>query len=275
MKRIVPLLLLATTVSAQTATQIEKDIRTLAAPKMEGRGLGTNGIKLAADYLESRVRALGLQPAFGKSYRQPFPVKIGVALGKNNHLDDVADADWSPLGFSSSGAFKGEVAFVGYGISAPPLGYDDFAGIDLKGKVALMLRYEPQEKDDASPVDGRKPSRWSAMRYKVLQARERGAAAVVFATGPLQDEGKDKVPPLANDGPESPAGIPVLQVKTSLAQKWVGDLAAFQKDLDKDLKPRSRALGMTLSGATDVVPTNAQGENLAGVLSGKGALADE
>src|SRR5437868_7058798 len=231
MKRIVPLLLLATTVSAQTATQIEKDIRTLAAPKMEGRGLGTDGIKLAADYIESRLRALGLQPAFGKSYRQPFPVKIGVALGKGNRLDGVAADDWAPLGFSSSAPFKGEIVFVGYGISAPPLGYDDFAGIDLKGKVALMLRYEPQEKDDASPFDGRKPSRWSAMRYKVLQARERGAVAVIFATGPLQDDGKDKVPPLANDGPESPAGIPVLQVKTSLAQKWLGTLRQAQDRL--------------------------------------------
>ena len=274
MKRIVPILLLATSAFAQTATQIEKDIRTLAAPNMEGRGLGTDGIKLAADYIEARVRALGLAPAFGKSYRQPFPVKIGVMAGKTNRLDGVAADDWSPLGFSSSGAFKGEVAFVGYGISAPPLNYDDLAGIDLKGKVALMLRYEPQEKDDASPFDGRKPSRWSAMRYKVLQARERGAVAVVFVTGPLQDEGKDKVPPLANDGPESPAGIPVLQVKTSLAQKWV-DLAAFQKDVDKDLEPRSRVLPMTLSGTTDVIPTNAQGENIAGILPGKGALANE
>src|SRR5262245_51948301 len=185
--RIVPLLLLlATGAFAQTVTQIEKDIRTLAAPNMEGRGLGTKGVKLAADYIESRLRALGLQPAFGKSYRQAFPVKIGVTAGKSNRLDGVGANDWAPLGFSSSGAFKGEVAFVGYGISAPPLSYDDFAGIDLKGKAALMLRYEPQEKDDNSVFDGRKPSRWSAMRYKVLQARERGAVAVIFATGPLQ-----------------------------------------------------------------------------------------
>src|SRR5205814_3316848 len=226
-------------------------------------------------WIEGQLRTT-LKPAFpDHSYRQPFRVKIGVARAEGNRVAGLTDADWTPLGMSSSAAFHAPLAFVGYGIAAPPLNYDDFAGIDLKGKVALMLRYEPQEKDDNSPFDGRKPSRWSAMRYKVLQARERGAAAVVFATGPLQDEGKDKVPPLANDGPESPAGIPVLQVKTSLAQKWVGDLTAFQKDVDKDLKPRSRALGMTLSGATDVVPTNAQGENLAGVLSGKGALADE
>src|SRR5437763_12297097 len=179
-------------------------------------------------------------------------------MGEGNRLGSVAADAWTPLGFSSSGKFSAPVVFVGYGISAPPLGYDDFAGIDLKGKVALMLRYEPQEKDEASPFDGRKPSRWSAMRYKVLHARERGAVAVIFATGPLQDEGKDKVPPLANDGPESPAGIPVLQVKTSVAQKWAGDLAAWQKDVDKDLKPRSRVLQVTLSGTTDVIATNAQ-----------------
>jgi Tol biopolymer transport system component len=262
------------------AKSIETDIRTLAAERMEGRGLGTKGIGLAAEYIEQRLQALGLKPAFGTSYRQPFPVKTGVSLGTNNKLSGIEAGDWTPLGFSSSGAFSGTVAFVGYGIDAPPIGYHDFDGIDLKGKVALMLRYEPQEKDDASPFDGRKPSRWSAMRYKVLQARERGAVAVVFATGPLQDEEKDKVPPLANDGPESPAGLPVLQVKTSVAERWVHsagiDLAQFQKDVDHDLRPRSQVLAnVTLSGTIDVKPEYAEGQNLVGILPGSGALASE
>src|SRR5258707_6611132 len=118
--------------------------------------------------------------------------------------------------------------------------------MDLKGKVAVMLRYEPQEKDDKSVFDGRKPSRWSALRYKVLQARERGAVAVVFVTGPLQADEKDRVPALKNDGPESPAGIPVLQLRTSSAQKLLGvDLAQWQKDVDGDLKARSRVLAET------------------------------
>src|SRR4051812_4090740 len=98
MKRALLICLCAAAAFAQTAPQIEKDIRTLAAPKMEGRGLGTKGIGLAADYIESRLRALGLKPAFGASYRQPFPVKIGVTLGKNNRLDGVAADDWAPLG---------------------------------------------------------------------------------------------------------------------------------------------------------------------------------
>jgi Tol biopolymer transport system component len=256
--------------------QLRKDVGYLASDETEGRGLGTVGIGRAADYLEGRMKAIGLQPAFGKSYRQPFQVKTGVAMDDGNALEGVAAGDWTPLGFSSSGAFSAPVAFVGYGIAAAPLGYDDYAGIDLKGKVAMMLRYEPQEKDEKSPFDGRRPSRWSAMRYKVLQARERGAVAVVFVTGPLQDEGKDRVPVLTNDGPQSPAGIPVLQVRTSLAEKWLGaDLTQWQKEVDGDLKPRSRVLARTLAGGVRVRNTFVDTANLAGLIPGAGTLANE
>ncbi|HEX7192174.1 MAG TPA: M20/M25/M40 family metallo-hydrolase [Thermoanaerobaculia bacterium] len=278
MKRIVLALLalsLPAALCALPAESIEKDVRTLAADDMEGRGLGTKGIEKAASYLEGRMKAIGLEPVFGTSYRQPFPVKTGVSAGTNNKLGDVPPADWTPLGCSSAGAFEGQIAFVGYGISAPPLNYDDYAGIDLKGKVALMLRYEPQEKDEKSPFDGRKPSRWSALRYKVLQARERGAVAVIFATGPLQDEGQNKIPALTNDGPESPAGIPVLQVRTSVAEKWVGDLAKWQKDVDSDLKPRSRLLDAKIAGNADVKAEYAETANLAGMIRGNGANAND
>ncbi|HEX8616939.1 MAG TPA: M28 family peptidase, partial [Thermoanaerobaculia bacterium] len=263
-----------TKVNRQPATPIERHIRTLASDEYEGRGLNTRGLDKAADYIEKELRAAGVWPAFGNSYRQRFPVKTGVTLGGKNTLRGVAREDWTPLGFSSAGSFSGPVAFVGYGIDAPPLNYREFEGIDLKGKVAVMLRYEPQERDEASPFDGKRPSRWSAMRYKAMKARDLGAVAVVFVTGPLQDEGKDKLPALANDGPESPAGIPVLQVKTSTAQKWL-DLAQFQKDVDADLRPRSRVLDATLSGTVDVQASFANAQNVAGVIRGRGRLADE
>ncbi|HEX3580024.1 MAG TPA: M28 family peptidase, partial [Thermoanaerobaculia bacterium] len=268
-------LILLSSAALADEPQLRKDVAFLAAPDTEGRGITTKGIQKAADYIEGRLKGIGLQPAFGKSYRQQFPIKTGVALGDGNRLEGVTKDDWTPLGFSSARAFAGPIAFVGYGIDATPIGYNDFDGVDLKGKVALMLRYEPQEKDDASKFDGRKPSRWSAMRYKVLQARERGAVAVIFTTGPLQDEGKDKVPPLVNDGPESPAGIPVLQVKTSVAEKWVGDLTAWQKQVDADLKPRSRVLATRISGVADVKPQFVNAENIAGILPGRGALANQ
>src|SRR5690349_17596396 len=246
--------------TASTQTPIETHIRTLSADSMEGRGLGTQGIGRAADYIGVQFSAIGIDPAFGRTMRQKFPVKVGVTLGPNNKIEGLKRDDWTPLGFSSAGSFSGPIAFVGYGIDAEPLHYREYEGVDLKGKVALMLRYEPQERDEKSAFDGKRPSRWSAMRYKATRARDLGAVAVVFVTGPMQDEEKDKLPALTNDGPESPLGIPVIQVKTSAASKWT-DLARFQKDVDADLQPRSRVLDRTLSGTVDVMASYEEGIN--------------
>ncbi len=262
------------------AERFRSGVAALASDEMEGRGLTTEGIRRAADWIEGQLKSLGLAPAFDGKYRQRFDVKTGVTLAQGNRLDGVAEGDWTPLGFSSSGEFDGELAFAGYGIEAPSIGYTELEGLDLTGKVVLMLRYEPQERDDASPFDGRRPSRWSAMRYKAMQARERGAAAVVFVTGPLQDEETDKLPVLKNDGPESPAGIPALQVKTSVADRWLADagiqLSDFQTAVDRDLVPRSNgATGLRVSGRVALDVTWTPAENLAGLIPGKGPLADE
>ena len=173
--------------SVRLADEFRAGVEVLAADSMEGRGLTTAGILRAANWIERELRSRGLNPAFDKGYRQSFDIKTGVVPLSGNHLEGVSDSAWVPLGFSSSGAFSGEIAFLGYGIDAPPLAFSEFDGADVRGKVALMLRYEPQEKDSSSRFDGKKPSRWSALRYKVLRARERGAAAIVFVTGPLQD----------------------------------------------------------------------------------------
>jgi len=138
----------------------ERGVRALASDDMEGRGLGTAGLDRAADWLETALRRLGLPPAFPDGYRQTFRIKTGVAREDGNGLNGMPEEDWTPLGVSSSGEFEGELAFVGYGIEAPPIGYQELSGVDLTGKVALMLRYEPQERDEASPLDGRRPSRW-------------------------------------------------------------------------------------------------------------------
>jgi Tol biopolymer transport system component len=262
------------------ADQSRADVAVLAADDMEGRGVGTKGIGRAADWIEKQLRSEKLKPVFGKSYRQPFRVKTGVAMTAGNRIESLPDSEWVPLGFSNSGRFEGELAFLGYGIESPSVGYDEFAGVDLKGKVALMLRYEPQEKDESSPFNGKKPSRWSALRYKTLQAREKGAVAVIFVTGPVQDDGKNKLPALTNDGPESPAGIPVIQVRTETAERWLAPLGItlqeFQKAVDRDLTPRSRGTtGIRIAGNVALDATYADTENLAGMIPGRGPLARE
>src|SRR5438309_3619105 len=97
--------------------QLEHDVRFLASDETEGRGLGTKGIQKAATFIETRMRELKLTPAFGKTYRQSFRVKTGVALAGVNELQGVARDFWTPLGFTSSGAFSAPIAFAGYGIA--------------------------------------------------------------------------------------------------------------------------------------------------------------
>jgi len=252
----------------------------LSADDMDGRGTGTPGIAKARTYLDARLTALGLRPL---GHDQVIPVVTGVDLGSGNVLGKLAvGKDWTPLGFSSNGAFDGDVVFAGYGIRAEEKGYDDLAGLDVKGKVVLALRYEPGESDAASPFDGKRPTRWSDLRYKALRMREAGAAALVFVTGPLNAEEteQDGLPRLKPEGPTSMAGLPVLQVTRAVASAWMKsgglDLKKLQTQIDKDYKPHSRALkGVRISGTVDLVPTTVDAYNVLYTIPGSGALADQ
>ena len=109
--------------------------------------------------------------------------------------------------FSSSGAFAGDVVFAGYGIRAEELGYDDYADLDVTGKVVMVFRYEPQEDDPDSVFDGRRPSRFSELRYKALLAREAGAAALVLVVPARAEDDPDvRVIILRGEGPTFSGG---------------------------------------------------------------------
>src|SRR5215469_953473 len=122
------------------------DVKALSAPEMEGRGAGTKGIERAAHLIEQRYKSLGLQPAGSNGYFQPFTVITGAELkGKNDfHVQQGGsrtelklNQDFVPFSFSTSGSVNGRVVFAGYGASAPEFGYDDYAGLDVQGKIVL------------------------------------------------------------------------------------------------------------------------------------------
>ena len=126
------------------------------------------------------------------------------------------------------------------------------------------------------------PTRWSDLRYKAMRAREAGAEALVFVTGPANaSEGEqDGLPRLKPEGPTSVAGLPVLQVTRATAQAWMDaggqDLAALQAAIDADYEPHSVALdGVTVSGAVQLDPQTVTSDNILAVIPGTGDLADE
>jgi hypothetical protein len=161
------------------STRYLNDIKTLAAPDMEGRGAGTKGITRAEHLIEKRYKELGLPPAGVNGYAQPFTVITGARLKSDNHLVvESADSknlkineDFVPFSFSSSGQVAGSVVFAGYGATADEFHYDDYAGVDVKDKIVVVLRYEPSGFAEKSGHQGL--TQHSQLITKAINAPER------------------------------------------------------------------------------------------------------
>jgi Zn-dependent M28 family amino/carboxypeptidase len=195
MRILLPLLTAATLV-AQTPIVKEAPIRAhlaiLADDLLEGRGTGQRGGDLTVAYLEAQVRALGLEPANGASYRQRIDV-LGTRtlLEKSSVTFKGAGGELAPRFMEDlvascgqgvpEAAFTAPVLFVGYGIDAPEERWDDYKGVDCKGKLLVMFVNEPaptaQEPRLFEGPDMSRHGRWTT---KFEEAAKRGAAGVLL-----------------------------------------------------------------------------------------------
>jgi aminopeptidase YwaD len=262
----------------RSAERIRADVARLAAPDWEGRRAGTKGADLAADWIAAEFRRIGLQPAgLEGSYFQEFSFVDGVDLGTGNKLALAANGatpswkmgeDFRPLAFSAAGTAAGEVAFAGYGIVAADLGRNDYDGLDVKDKIVLLLRYGPDADDPHS--------KWAAftpLRLKVSTARDRGARAVLVATGPLPATLPDELVALRGDAALADAGIPAFTVRRTVAETVVSGMGLSLQDaqiqIDHGAKPSSLALKpVRMEAVADVTPKRARTRNVLGLLPG-------
>ncbi|MCA9101528.1 MAG: hypothetical protein KDA63_10275, partial [Planctomycetales bacterium] len=172
----------------------------LASDDLEGRGVGTEGLNLAAQYIAARFAELGLDTElFDGTPFQQFEMTVGSELGATNEVEltgppaagsDTATTiplelgeDFTPMSIGGSGKFDLPLAFVGYGITGSDEMYDDYEGIDVQGKAVIILRHEPQQDNPHSVFDGTETSRHAPFVRKLANAYEHGAAAVIFCTG--------------------------------------------------------------------------------------------
>ena len=259
------------------------DVKALASPVMEGRGAGTKGIALAANLIEQRYKALGLQPAGVKSYFQPFTVITGAKLKEGNRLE-VQDGksrqgmklnqDFVPFSFSASGDVSGALVFAGYGATAPEFGYDDYAHLDVKDKIVLLLRYEPAGFAAKSGNAGL--TQHSQLITKAINARNHGAKAVILVNGKLGDGEEDQLTKFGSvNGPEN-AGIAIVQVKNEAANAWftaAGEksLAEIQNQINSSATPASFAFPdkVQISLGVQIEKSRATVNNVLAYLPGK------
>ena len=280
-------LAMLTRAEQRDAEEMRKAVAYLASDELEGRGVETDGIHKAADYIARRFKSAGLKPLPGVGgYLQPFTVSLNTVVGDATSLRLgqralARDKDFLPMSLSGEGTFDAPVAFVGYAIHAPDHNYDDFAGVDLSGKVALALRYEPTDKQNKSPFspDGR--SEHSALTTKAKAAAERGAAALLIVNPPSESQ-EDLLQPLRRARGNEKASIPVIQITRAVANEILKsggggkDLEALQKQINEGPTPQPFVLdGARASGRVQMQRNQREVSNVLAYVPGKGPLKDE
>ncbi|MBO0719340.1 MAG: M20/M25/M40 family metallo-hydrolase [Blastocatellia bacterium] len=265
---------------------LKKHVTRLASDEFEGRKPGTEGAEKAARYIADRFHDYGLGCGAPKSnchsdsnkqpsFQKEFPFIAAVQLGKNNSLklslDGEADtislrSDWMPIGFSANGSLdQTPLVFAGYGITAPDLKHDDYASIEVQGKVALVF---------ASTPDGDNPhgqfSRYSDVRWRAIAAKDHGAKGLIIIAS---DEkfAEDRLARLNYDQTAGEAGLPVIAISRQTAGRIFGlageaEIDNLEKSPDKWAGQKLSQVAATLS--VDIARRSVPAYNIVGTLEG-------
>jgi Tol biopolymer transport system component len=227
-----------------TEADLRREVEWLADEARDGRMTGSAGALAAANWLADYFRQSGLQ-SFAENFAMPFQFNAGervlpektrfeiaTAASRSSHAE--LDRDFRPLSFSENGDASGAVVFAGYGLVAPGDGgarYDSYAGLDVKDKIVLILRYVPE---NVEPARRAQLNRYAGLRYKAMLARERGAKAVLVVTGPNSPHAGELVP-LTNDFTNSASGIIAASIDGKTADALLAAGGKTLKDLQTAL----------------------------------------
>jgi hypothetical protein len=287
---------------ASVLARVSADLSYLASEELEGRGPGTAGRQKAAEHIRDEFQRMGLTSGVADgSYLQPFqmPLDMEVVADQTRLVfrgpDDQAlplelATGFQPLAVGGAGEGKGEVVFAGYGISAPDWNYDDYAGLDVEGKIVLVIRREPQQDDEQSVFDGKKTTMHSYIRTKLQLAKKQKAAGVLLVNDPFSvKQGEaDQLTAPSGFGTNS-VGIPFAQVTQATVNTLLGHsplrtsdgrllsgLDEVEAEIDRTGQPLSQSLdGWSADVKYDFRKTQVDLANVIGVLEGDGPLAAE
>jgi len=258
------------------ANDIQYHVNYLASDSLEGRLSGTPGNEKAAGYIAEEFKRFGLQPLGDNAgFAQKFDFIGGVNLGASNFLTlqrggrDTSLAlhtDFIPAGASASDSVSGEVVFAGYGISAEKLNYDDYAGVDVNGKIALAWRYSPASNNPHSNFGEYEP-----IRYKALQARQHGAKALLIVAD--ADSATAALPKLRLDRASTDAGLPVVYVTAAVADWLLAGSGVSSREIITHINKTQKPNSVLIAGSRAAVVTDLDQErrgtaNVIGKLTG-------
>ncbi len=240
---------------------LKKHIVILAHDSLEGREPGTEGEAKAYRYLMEEFRKLGLLAAGTEGYLQPFRFTHRIYAGPNNRLilngkKFSHEKDFYPLVYSANAFIKARVINAGYGIVAPELNHDDYAGKDVSGKIVMMEISTPE-----GPNPHGRFAAYGDLRNKIDRAVERGARGIIFI-----NTRKDTEPPSRNYSRRiTPSSVPVVYamgrtLKTLLDGTYVE--AEIMTELLKDERTAYNVVAMLDKGASTTIVIGAHYDHL-------------
>ncbi len=234
-----------------TADGLLADVAAFTAPAAAGRLPGTPGYALASAHAESVLAGLGLVPGGdGGAWRQHLPMEANVIercavslTGADGVAADLAlGGDCACRGLTGSGQAAADVVFVGYGLSLPDRGYDDYAGVDVTGKVVLAFKQAPPWKLD----DGEGWQGADMPRPKAAAARAHGAAALLLVSRPNDDRPQPVIASVMHGDGEHVPDLPAVQISVESAARLFADgeagLRAAQAAIDEARRPAPQQL---------------------------------
>ncbi len=258
--------------AAITTGDLQKQIGFLASDSLKGRKPGTPEDLVAASYIRDNFRQAGLKLLFDNGF-QKFEIVADVKAGTQNSIsfDSYAakqGVDFTPLSFSNSATVTAPLVFAGYGfdLDLDSLKWNDYKGIDVKGKLVIILRSDP-EPDKASSAF----LPYEQERIKVLTAKDKGALGVLLVS-PSDLEKTDVIMHMQYDKSPSDAGIPVFSISRALADKMLASMnytvATLESGMKENHKPISLYLEPTVTVVADVVKTRVTAQNVVGMIEG-------
>lgn len=252
-------------------SELKNHIKFLASEELAGRYPGTEGDKLASEYIRAKFRSFGLKLQ-GTDGFQPFEVTVKVKTGKNNSYtagETVGKVmtDFTPAGFSGKANLNAAVVFAGYGLQAKndTFKWDDFSGVDVKGKWCLILRGTPEISKSSDLFKS-----GTQDRDKAMLAKDLGATGVLLVSGVEYDK-YDEL--LSLSFKEGNLDIPVLHIKRNLADALLkgnnSSIATLEAEYKKKVLHQSFQLKQTVNASAEVEPQIAKTENVVALLEGK------
>ena len=280
--------------------RVTHDIKYMASDELGGRKPGTPGIQMCEDFIVAEFEKAGVKTLDNGSYLQavevPGPRRIVKAdsslLLKGPDGENISlqlGENYQQISTTRSKTnVSGDLVFAGYGISAKEHLYDDFEGADLSGKIVVLLRMEPQQKDAKSVFNGDKISTHASVKRKIKLARDNDAVAVLIVNDSVSapDEADDALVDADRFGKLL---APVAHVKRSVIDKILKNqpllaptgekldsLKAAEDLIDSNLEPITQPIGgwsaeLVSKFAKSAINTN----NIIGVVEGEGPFANE